>query len=66
MKEVTGVWLYRKGAQENGPFEIQVWVEIGGEWYIGITEPSTANFSHALNLQNINIDSLTPVFKGAA
>lgn len=57
--EITGVWLIRKGGESDPNATAEVHVEVNGLWRHVITEPLSANFSHAASADGIRKSSLS-------
>lgn len=57
--EITGIWLTRKGGENDPNAEVQVHVEVDGNWRRVITEPLGANFSHAVSSDGIRSSPLS-------
>jgi len=51
--EIKGVWLMRKGGENDPRAEVEVHVETAEGWQHVITEPIDANFSHAVSSDGI-------------
>lgn len=57
--EITGVWLMRKGSENDPKARVEVHVELPDGWHHVITEPLGANFSHAVSPSGIRQSPLS-------
>lgn len=51
MKEIpiSGVWLMRRGGENDPKAAVEVYVEVEGQWRHVITESLNSNFSHCVS-----------------
>ena len=56
--EISGVWVMRRGGENDPNARVEVYVELPDGWHHVITEPLNSNFSHAVSPDGIRNSSL--------